>query len=131
MILLTGVVVVEEGSGALTVELPDGTKAIVHNAVSEEPQGIYCQSTFIIVRMYGKKFVWFSFADYASKHTIHNFSFVISNTSFHFPYIEKSHSSHSHSSSTPLPQKYVHDCLFSHFSDYFSMNFCFSVTLLS
>lgn len=32
------VVVVEEGSGALTVELPDGTQAIVHNAVSEEPQ---------------------------------------------------------------------------------------------
>ncbi|KAG0726432.1 Zinc finger protein 143 [Chionoecetes opilio] len=34
----TSVVVVEEGRGAVTVELPDGTQAIVHNAITEEPQ---------------------------------------------------------------------------------------------
>lgn len=36
---IVGVVVVEEGRGAVTVELPDGTQAIVHNAITEEPQG--------------------------------------------------------------------------------------------
>lgn len=34
----TSVVVVEEGRGALTVVLPDGTQAIVHNTITEEPQ---------------------------------------------------------------------------------------------
>nr|XP_053646918.1 zinc finger protein 76-like isoform X1 [Cherax quadricarinatus] len=32
------VVVVEEGGGSVTLELPDGTQAIVHNAIREEPQ---------------------------------------------------------------------------------------------
>ena len=36
---IAGVVVVEEGRGALTVVLPDGTQAIVHNTITEEPQG--------------------------------------------------------------------------------------------
>ncbi|KAK4311315.1 hypothetical protein Pmani_017173 [Petrolisthes manimaculis] len=34
------VVVVEENGGAVRVELPDGTQAIVHNAISEEPQDL-------------------------------------------------------------------------------------------
>ncbi|XP_050717937.1 zinc finger protein 76-like [Eriocheir sinensis] len=34
----TSVVVVEEGRGALTVELPDGTQAIVQNVITEDPQ---------------------------------------------------------------------------------------------
>lgn len=29
----------EEGGGSVTVELPDGTQAILHNAVLEESQG--------------------------------------------------------------------------------------------
>lgn len=32
--------VVEEGRGALTVELPDGTQAIVQNVISQDPQGV-------------------------------------------------------------------------------------------
>nr|XP_045618520.1 zinc finger protein 76-like isoform X1 [Procambarus clarkii]XP_045618521.1 zinc finger protein 76-like isoform X1 [Procambarus clarkii]XP_045618522.1 zinc finger protein 76-like isoform X1 [Procambarus clarkii]XP_045618523.1 zinc finger protein 76-like isoform X1 [Procambarus clarkii] len=32
------VVVVEEGGGAVTLELPDGTQAIVHNAITDEAQ---------------------------------------------------------------------------------------------
>lgn len=34
----TSVVVVEEGSGSVTVELPDGTHAIVHNALASDSQ---------------------------------------------------------------------------------------------
>lgn len=42
---IAGVVVVEEGRGALTVVLPDGTQAIVHNTITEEPQGAVTKSS--------------------------------------------------------------------------------------